>query len=178
MARRPSSATAEQPPVFRPFPEIRHAKKRAFLMAYSEYGHIGKASTVAGMDRRNHALWMKKDPVYAEAFAIAEEVAIEALEAEADRRGMLGVERPVYQGGRMVGTTTEYSDTLLIFRLKALKPDKYRDRFSVHADVTHHNGDSQLDDEIARLMAQMGPVGEGSPALAPAGETGAAPPAD
>lgn len=138
-----------------PFADIRHTKKRAFLAAFAQNGHIGKASEVVGISRANHALWMKKDPEYAEAFGRAESMAIERLEAEADRRGVEGVKKPVYQGGKLVGYVTEYSDTLLIFRLKALAPAKYRERVQVTADVTHHDGDSALDDEIARLMDKL-----------------------
>jgi hypothetical protein len=48
------------------------------------------------------------------------------LEDEAVRRAYEGVERPVFQGGKQVGVVREYSDTLLIFLLKALRPEKYR----------------------------------------------------
>ena len=44
------------------------------------------------------------------------------LEAEAYRRAVEGVERPVYQGGRLVGTVREYSDSLLTIMLRARHP--------------------------------------------------------
>ena len=50
------------------------------------------------------------------------------LEDEARRRALQGVEKPVFREGRQVGTVTEYSDTLLIFLLKARRPEKFRDR--------------------------------------------------
>ena len=51
------------------------------------------------------------------------------LEDEAIRRAKDGVrEKPVYQGGKLVGHVQEYSDTLLIFLLKGARPEKYRDR--------------------------------------------------
>jgi hypothetical protein len=47
------------------------------------------------------------------------------LEAEAVRRAVHGVDRPVFHRGAVCGHTTEYSDTLLIFMLKARKPEVY-----------------------------------------------------
>ena len=52
----------------------------------------------------------------------------DTLEDEAVRRAKDGVEKPVYQGGKLVGHVQEYSDTLLIFLLKGARPEKYRDR--------------------------------------------------
>ena len=51
---------------------------------------------------------------------------IEKLEAEADRRGVKGVVKPVLYKGKVVGSIREYSDALLMLRLKALDP-RYRD---------------------------------------------------
>ena len=51
---------------------------------------------------------------------------IDILEAEARRRAFTGVEKPVYYKGKVVGSTTKYSDRLLMFLLKAHDP-KFRD---------------------------------------------------
>ena len=51
-----------------------------------------------------------------------------AREDEADRRAMEGVDKPVYQGGRLVGYQKDYSDSLLALMLKAGNPDKFADR--------------------------------------------------
>ncbi|MBX6773030.1 MAG: hypothetical protein IRY83_14975 [Chloroflexi bacterium] len=56
---------------------------------------------------------------------------MDALEAEAWRRAVDGVERPVYQNGQRVGAVREYSDTLLIFLLKGGRPQKYRERYEL-----------------------------------------------
>ena len=40
------------------------------------------------------------------------------LETEAWRRAVKGTKKPVYQGGKKVGTITEYSNTLLMFLIK------------------------------------------------------------
>lgn len=44
--------------------------------------------------------------------------ALDALEAEAVRRALYGVEKPVFRGGEQVATVTELSDGLLTLLLK------------------------------------------------------------
>lgn len=57
------------------------------------------------------------------------------MEAEAYRRGVKGVQRPVYQGGALAGYVTEYSDLLIQLLLKANRPDKYREKNDVQVAV-------------------------------------------
>ena len=90
---------------------------------------------MAGIDRGTHYDWLKADKA---AFEAVQDQAAQALEDEAVRRAYEGAERPVYQGGKKVGVVQEYSDTLLIFLLKGLRPAKYRERY----DVAVEAGDS------------------------------------
>lgn len=85
-------------------------------------------SRQAAYDRRND------DEQFAKAWDDALDVATDALEAEARRRAIDGVDEPAgwYQGVAG-GTVRKYSDTLLIFLLKGAKPEKYRERFDVEA---------------------------------------------
>ena len=108
--------------------KITHPKKRAFLAAFSEVGNITVAAEAADIHRRTHYDWMADDDEYAEAFHDAKEAAADRLEEEARRRAVQGVEEPVgwYQGSPG-GTITRYSDTLLIFLLKGVRPEKYRE---------------------------------------------------
>ncbi|MGI9491390.1 MAG: hypothetical protein ACR2QF_03085 [Geminicoccaceae bacterium] len=62
------------------------------------------------------------------ALAMGDKVKLARLEQEADRRGIEGYEKPIYQGGELVGSEQRYSDTLMIVRMKALAPEKYKDR--------------------------------------------------
>ena len=113
---------------------ITRRKRTAFLAAFAELGTITHAARAAGVERKSHYNWLK-DPEYAVAFADAQEESIEALESEARRRAVVGNEKPVYQGGELVGTIREYSDTLLIFLMKAARPAVYRDRVDVTIDI-------------------------------------------
>ncbi|MEQ8966771.1 MAG: hypothetical protein RID91_13160 [Azospirillaceae bacterium] len=64
---------------------------------------------------------------------------IDTLEVEADRRAVQGVSKNVYQKGEQVfnkdgtpATVTEFSDYLLVQRLKALDPDNYSTKTQIH----------------------------------------------
>jgi hypothetical protein len=111
------------------FSQVRHAKKRAVLAAYARTGRLAHSCRSAKMHHSVHYYWLKTDPLYVEAFAEAQQMAIHALEEEAVRRAREGVTRAVYYKGEKVGEEQEYSDTLLIFLLKVLKPETYRERF-------------------------------------------------
>lgn len=113
------------------FSTIRHAKKRAFLAAYARLGTILAASEASNICRDNHALWMKKDPAYAEAFEAAKDMSIEMLEHEARRRAYQGVDDPVFYQGVEVAKVRKYSDTLLMFLLNGLRPERYKWRGEV-----------------------------------------------
>lgn len=95
-------------------PRISHPKKRAFLAAFATLGNISRAAMVAGINRRTHTDWMTSDAEYVSAFEDAKQHGADALEEIAWARA----------GGLNKG-----SDTLLIFLLKGLRPEKFRERF-------------------------------------------------
>lgn len=102
--------------------------KAAFLSAYAETGNIKQAAEAAQVGRRSHYRWLAADKRYAEAFAEATEQAGDALEQEARRRAVDGVDEPVFYQGAQCGLVRKYSDTLLIFLLKGVRPEKFKDR--------------------------------------------------
>ena len=111
--------------------QLAHLKK-AFLDNFAEYGNITTAARQAGVGRRTIYGWQEHDDKFAAAFREAEIIATEVLEGEARRRAVEGVvtTTPNYYRGALVSETieTKYSDTLLIFLLKARAPEKYRER--------------------------------------------------
>ena len=113
----------------------RQRRKKLFLEDFALGGIVGRAATAAGVERTTVYLWLEHDETFAQAFRQAELRSVEVLEEEARRRAVDGVEKPVYQNGKLVGHVREYSDTLLIFTLKARAPDKYRERFDLRASV-------------------------------------------
>lgn len=127
---------------------IAHIKKRKYLAAFAMCGTHVQASKAAGVHRRSHYGWMKKDEAYAAAFAEAVTEACERLEAEAMRRGRDGWNEPVFQGGKKVGVIRRYSDTLLIFTLKGLMPERYRERYE---HTGKDGGPIQLQPVVAKI---------------------------
>lgn len=102
--------------------------QRRVIEEFRDRGHLQHSLQAAGITERTHRRWLKKYQGYANRFQRAKELFVERMEAEADKRAMEGWDEPVYQGGELVGYKRKYSDILLITRLKALAPDKYRER--------------------------------------------------
>ena len=116
------------------FTEFNNPKKRAFLNAYAETGRFDLAAQAAHVTRFTHYHWMHEDAEYPTAFAAAQQMAADMLETEAIRRAVTGVDKPIFWKGRQISSVKEYDTTLLIFMLKGLRPEKYRDRLQI--DVT------------------------------------------
>ena len=102
--------------------------RAVFLAEMAASGAVSSAATRAGVGRTFVYAQRAADPAFAAAWDDALETATDAMEREAWRRGAKGVLKPVYQGGKKVGTIREYSDTLLIFMLKARRPARFRER--------------------------------------------------
>lgn len=103
--------------------------KQAFLRALRKLGIVGYACSVAKVHRSTAYRHYEKDPVFAKAWESALEDACDRLEQEAIRRACQGTAKPVFYKGDQCGSIQEYSDTLLIFMLKAYRPEKFRESF-------------------------------------------------
>lgn len=111
---------------------------KAFLDQLSETGNVRLACETVGIERSTAYRLKERDPSFAVEWEEAQEQAADLLEQEARRRAYEGNLEPVF--GRVardtdgqIGEIRKYSDTLLIFLLKAARPDKYRER----RDVRH-----------------------------------------
>lgn len=141
--------------------EMLQHKKRAFLAAYRLCGSITKAAEISDIARKTHYEWMK-DEDYQRAFADAHEEAGDYLEQEARRRAVDGVDEPVFYKGKKCGEVTKYSDTLLIFLLNGLKPEKYKQRTTTEhsGKVAHeHTFDPGTIDGISSVIARIAAKG-------------------
>jgi len=113
-------------------------KQRAFLAAYATLGVIYSAASAARIHASTHYDWLKRDPRYVARFEEARERVLERLVREADRRAVEGLERlKFHDGAAIIDPRTgrpyierEYSDVLLMFRIKKLDPS-YRERHEV-----------------------------------------------
>lgn len=125
--------------------------KKAFLESFRQHGNVTRACRETGVGRSTVYAWQEHDQDFSFAFRVAEEEATEHLEEAAYERAVKGVaqETPIFHRGKHIDTVvkTEYSDTLLIFLLKARAPEKYRDNIL----VTH-----QIKSEAERIAAKLG----------------------
>jgi hypothetical protein len=141
--------------------KLGHPKKRAWLAAYAKCGVVRQSCAAADVSHGAYYGWLKDDPQFAEAVRYAKEEFIERLEMEADRRAVEGIPKLKFHNGKPVidprtgepYVEREYSDLLLIFLLKSLRPDVYRERHVV--SLTRQEREAR----IAELLAQRGSSG-------------------
>lgn len=73
--------------------------------------------------------WRQDDTAFRQAWDAArlagQDAVAAVLEAEADRRATRGYREPIHVGGKLIGHRRKYSDALLMFRLRALRPQLY-----------------------------------------------------
>lgn len=151
---------------------ITEQHKKLFLEKFGELGIVSAAAEAAGVGRTTVYDWQERDEQFVLAFRQAEIRATEVLETEARRRAVEGVakQRRVYDNrGNLIDeySETTYSDTLLIFMLKARAPEKYRDRH----DITSGGQPIQsaaidIDQAIDRRLAELAAGSEGALSLA------------
>lgn len=120
------------------------AREAIFLTSMAQGWSVSKSAWTAGISSITAYQWKKdslaslrEDGTYADDFCVRWEAAyedgVDVLEDAAHRRAVHGVEKPVYQQGVMVGTVTEYSDTLLGLALRGKKPARYNTERHEHS---------------------------------------------
>jgi hypothetical protein len=130
-----------------------------FLDALSSSGNVTAAARRAGVDRGTAYRARAAAAEFRAAWEEALEVATDALEAEARRRALEGWDEPVFFGGQECGRIRKYDSTLLMFLLKAHRPEKFRENSAVQ-----HSGDLTIRIEYVDDPAAAGSWH--SPALA------------
>jgi hypothetical protein len=98
-----------------------------FLAAFSRCGVLTRAADLTGIWRSNHRIWIH-DPVYKRAFDYCKDEARDIVEWEIRKRAVEGWDEPVYYKGSVCGTIRRFSDSLAIFHMKALDPERYGDK--------------------------------------------------
>lgn len=140
-------------------PEADAAPWRAlFFEMLRKTGNVSAAARHAGRARAQLYRLRKQDMSFAALWDNALEEAADWPELEALRRAMDGTEEGRYFRGEMIGTITRYSDSLLMFLLKARRPLVFGT--SQARRLTSANDEDSLDalrrefeTKMARLMA-------------------------
>ena len=83
----------------------------------------------------------------------------DALEGEAWRRAVEGVEEPVgWYKGESGGVVRRYSDTLLIVLMRGLMPERYGNRVEVRGSLANLDVSKLPDHLVARIAAGEHPM--------------------
>jgi hypothetical protein len=114
------------------------AKQAAFLAALEANGSLRGAARAVRLSLRSHYTWLMDDQTYPPRFKIAKDAGVEMLIAEAVRRATTG-KRP--------------SDLLLMFLIKAARPQEYRDNARI--DLFNRTGDRALGDNPDAAQAAV-----------------------
>ena len=99
------------------------ARKNRFLQALAETRTIRGASGKTGISRRQHTDWRSQDPEYEDRFQDVMKGFADEVESELWRRGVDGVEEPIYRNGELVGCKIQRSDDLLLALLRLTRPE-------------------------------------------------------
>jgi hypothetical protein len=117
-------------------------QKLRFIEALCLSANVSASAQAAGVRRRSAYRWREEDPEFAEAWTEAIETATDALELEVRRRAVEGVQEyvigrdgPVKDEHGQPLMQRRYSDGLLMFFLKAHRPERYRERSTVDLNV-------------------------------------------
>ena len=133
---------------------LRSKIQESFLDALAGGDSVTGACLAAGLRRRTAYQWRADDPDFATAWEEAIEAGTDLLEDEARRRAVEGVEHPLMYQGRQVATVRKHSDALLMFLLKARRPEVFRERVDMRQGV---------DTELAQLMKEIDGRSRGLP---------------
>lgn len=132
-----------------------------FLGHLSRVGVIDHAAQLSAVARQTVYDRRNADPEFAAAMSAAIESHTQVMEQEMIRRAVEGTERPVFHQGLECGRIREYSDTLLIFALKARRPDVYRENIKHEhtGQMRHVVSARELTDEQLAAIAARGQPG-------------------
>lgn len=131
--------------------------KELFLEALRDGLPVIDAADLSGRGRRTLYRWRQLDRDFAAAWDEAYDAGADMLEQEAQRRAVEGVLEPVMYQGEVVERVRKYSDTLLIFLLKARRPKRFAD-FSEMRVTGQNGGPLKVEHDAptaARLLAGL-----------------------
>ena len=109
----------------------------AFIAALTGDPNVGHAAAAAGVSRKTAYLAKKASPLLSELWDEAIAISTDALESEARRRALKGVEVPIYYNGIKVGSRVVYSDKLMILLLRAHRPEIYAEHSILEGTFKH-----------------------------------------
>ena len=130
--------------------------KPEFIEVLRETGNVTLAAQHAGQSRNQVHDVRQRSKRFAAQWDNALEEATDLLEAEARRRALTGIDKPVFYKGKVVGSTKKYSRPLLMFLLEAHRPQKFRDGGKVEQPgATDVDVDRDIEKAILEKLDRM-----------------------
>ena len=126
-----------------------------YLETVTKYGgNITRACELCKVTRP--AVYTKRDaePEFAVRLALAVEEGSNVMMDEARRRAVEGVEEKVYWQGNAIDVKSTYSDALIQFMLRGLKPEIFKDRTS-NENINLNVDANKFADLSARLAGKL-----------------------
>lgn len=140
----------------RPDLESLTPQQQTAVLAYEATGLVQAAADAAGCSRVTISRWRKKSPDFATAWQNARDTIADIHEDELHRRAVTGIDEPIFYKGQEIATVKRYSDSLLMFALKGLRPTRYRDTTRMEmADDSAPPEDMDDTQAAARLAALL-----------------------
>ena len=130
-----------------------HTRLKAFIADLAMDGNITRAVRETGVARATVYRLRAQDELFRNAMNRAQEIGAEGLLDEAKRRAYHGTDEPRFNAeGEEIGRITKYSDTLLIFLLKGLMPDTFRER---HTHAVAVGGEVDLNVKVSPAVERL-----------------------
>jgi hypothetical protein len=134
-----------------------------FLAALTEGSSVTDAARQANVHVTRAYQRRRQDEAFRQAWKEAAHIGTECLEQEAARRAYHGTLKPVFHKGVECGTIREYSDTLMIFLLKARRPAVYREGHEdgtvrpvmLNVNVVNVDSDAPVVERTPRVIEQL-----------------------
>lgn len=116
-------------------PPLTPDERQRFLTLYQRSGLIAQSLQAIGRKPAHLRATRAAFPGFAEDMDFCRQLRVEAIEAEIDRRAVIGYEEPVFYRGEQCGTVRKWSDPLLALLIRKEHPG-YRESVRVDQSVT------------------------------------------
>lgn len=139
-------------------------KRTRFLEVLATTANVSRAAADIEMARTYMYEVRSEDPLFEKAWDKAVRLGTHALEDEAARRASEGWDEPVFYQGVQTGLVRKFSDTLLIFLLKARDPEKYSERLRQEltgksgGPIETRNVDDLTDEQLTAIAIRGRPA--------------------
>jgi hypothetical protein len=142
----------------RPRAPIAPRQAADFFRILAASGSVSLAAKRTGLNRSTLYLHRAANPAFAKRWADALELGVARVRDEVFRRALVGIRKPVFHAGRMVGKVRHYDNRLLWSLLRSHEPETYgskRPQPLGGAPVDLARRLDEADERVARYEAEL-----------------------